>query len=472
VSGPTVIIDGVEYTPKAGSQPRIGVAITTRNRPEILATALEQWRVFLPAGAILLVVDDASDQPVPDADHRFPERVGIARAKNRCLELLHAAGVEHMFLTDDDTYPLAGDWWKPYVDSPEPHLMHIFANDAGPALVANDGRHIAWTDPRGCFLYAHRSILDTVGGMDPVYGFWGHEHVDWSTRIHNAGLTSWRFADVVDSGRLIHCLDDTGRNVRSVADAERREAMKVNTPILEARVAAECSDYIEYRTQRDAVVTCWLRQPDPQSRGRVVTTPVDQVVAPLRASIQGADFVVLSDTGEGTETVALDGMNIYLARWALIWQWLRDHPEIRYAFAVDAPDVVMQTPPWEHLRPGRLYIGWEPKTLDNPWMRDNHKATILRDFIQANAGEQLLNAGVIGGERAVLMEFCHGVIRLVESNALARHKGSEIHDLGTDMGALNYVARTYFAGRLVTGSQVTTVFKAGEGNGWSWFKHK
>src|SRR5690606_10124331 len=94
-----VVIDGVRYTP--GS--RIGVGITTHNRPEIFAKTLAEMRKHLPPGAKLVVVDDASKEPVAEADYRFEENAGIARAKNKCLELLD--GCEHIFLFDDDCYP-------------------------------------------------------------------------------------------------------------------------------------------------------------------------------------------------------------------------------------------------------------------------------------------------------------------------------------------------------------------------------
>lgn len=47
-------------------------------------------------------------------------------------------------------------------------------------------------------------MIDTVGGMDTGYGAHGGEHVDWSQRIHDAGLTRWPFADVRGSHNLIY----------------------------------------------------------------------------------------------------------------------------------------------------------------------------------------------------------------------------------------------------------------------------
>lgn len=448
---------------------RIGVAISTRNRRPVFLTNLRIWRNNLPPGAVLVVVDDASLVPVPQADHRFDEQAGIARVKNKGIELLMAAGCEHLFLADDDAYPRTPDWWRPYVESPEPHLMNVFANPSDPSVICEDGEHVAYTHPRGHLLYAHRSVIDRVGGMDPVFGLWGHEHVDWSTRIHNAGLTTWRFADVAGGERLIHCLDSTGRNKRSVPRDVRLAALEANTPLLAGR--CESSAYVEYREARDVVMTVWLDGvTDTQKRAvPFAPGPFEQMIAPLRDSVRGADFVVLSNGPHG-EHVPLLPLDLYVQRWVHIWQWLRAHPEVRWVFAVDAPDVVMLNPPWSQMTSGTLYVGWEPTTVDCPWMRAHFPARVLADFIRGNRST-LLNP-TLGGDRATVMEFCHRMIGMVQQNARDRHDGVERHTLGVDMGAFNYVAYTHFADRLVTGRTVTTEFKRFERTGSSWFAHK
>jgi glycosyltransferase involved in cell wall biosynthesis len=236
----TVMIDGVEYAPMgARSAPtgRIGVGVTTRNRPDVLAQALEAWEKYLPDGAEFVIVDDASDEPAKGATYRFEQNVGVARAKNKCMELLTDRGVEHLFLFDDDTFPITADWWKPYVASPEPHLMFAW----GDIHYQVDGL-IGYQWPKGCMLYAERRVLDRVGGMDPVFGLWGCEHMSWSDRIHNAGLTTCRYQDVPDSHELIRSLDRWGEVTSSVPLEIREQA---NVAALDA---ARYSDaYVPYR---------------------------------------------------------------------------------------------------------------------------------------------------------------------------------------------------------------------------------
>lgn len=180
--------------------PSLGVAVTRHNRHTLGDQCIREWRRHLPDGVPLFVIDDASNPPILDADHRFETNVGIATAKNKSIELLMDAGVEHLVLADDDCWPITPDWWQPYVESPIPHLMYL--NLFEPRATWSDGRHFAFKRPRGALLYYERRVIDRVGGMRTEFPRWGDEHVEHSRRIHNAGLTPHRYMDVVGSSRL------------------------------------------------------------------------------------------------------------------------------------------------------------------------------------------------------------------------------------------------------------------------------
>lgn len=460
-----VVIDGVTYTP--GGHSNIGVAVTTRNRPDVLAETLEHIREHTP-GAPVVVVDDASSKPVEGADYRFSENVGIARAKNKCLELLYDLGVEHLFLFDDDTYPIVDEWYRPYVESPAEHLMYIFQDKAGtPHLVHDDGEVQAWTNPRGCMLYATRRCLEAVGGMDRAWGKWGGEHADWSTRIFNAGLTHWRFADVKDSDKLIHCGDESGR-VRSTtpADAKREVIGSVMERLAERERSVEvCS----FREPENVVLTCMYKsKPDPQRPNASRSMTTDK----LRKSVTGAELVTITDQDDGGVKRPLH-LNMYLQRHVHYYEWLKDNPAAEWVFCVDGTDVEMLNEPWSHLERGLLYVGYEPRPLDYAWMFKEHPSKRLQDFFTEHRNDPILNAGVYGGHRETVIEFLHEFIRLLQDNAVDRLHKRDQHDLGNgDMGSYNYVLRTRFSGRIVTGPRVTTVFKAEERNDFSWWKHK
>lgn len=85
-----VIIDGVHYEP-ANKQAfsRIGIAISTHQRPEVLARAISQHLKHLPPGALVVVVDDGSNPAaaVPDGIQLFrhEESRGIVATKMPAL---------------------------------------------------------------------------------------------------------------------------------------------------------------------------------------------------------------------------------------------------------------------------------------------------------------------------------------------------------------------------------------------------
>src|SRR5690606_2165107 len=143
---PNIVVDGVPYGPIQEGSPRIGVGITTHNRPDAFQKSFLEIKRRTP-GAKIIVVDDASDIPVQEADFRFNENVGAARAKNACLGLL--AGCEHSCRCDDGTFPIADGWWKPYDESPETHLAFSW----NLSEVCRDTMLAAFHASGGCLLY-------------------------------------------------------------------------------------------------------------------------------------------------------------------------------------------------------------------------------------------------------------------------------------------------------------------------------
>src|SRR5690606_31930818 len=66
-----VTIDGITYAPVGATEsPRIGVAVTTRNRHNVVAKTLESIHKYTP-GVRVVVVDDASEPAVAGATYRF-----------------------------------------------------------------------------------------------------------------------------------------------------------------------------------------------------------------------------------------------------------------------------------------------------------------------------------------------------------------------------------------------------------------
>lgn len=182
----------------------VGVAISTHARPAILQRALNGWAAVLPD--LLVVTHDVAGD-------------GVAVTKNRGLAALMDAGCEHLFLVDDDVWPIS-DRWLEYVETPALHLMHCWGQSR---FVEHDNGYSVWSWPRGVALYVHRSVVERVGGMRTEFGRWGGEHVEWSRRIHAAGLTPHPFMDLAAARSGIwHCEDYTRRTPSTVGEQERR----------------------------------------------------------------------------------------------------------------------------------------------------------------------------------------------------------------------------------------------------------
>lgn len=470
-----VTIDGVQYAPVFVQVTKIGIALTTHNRHDVLARSVEQQLKYLPAGAMVVVVDDGSTDPakVPDdvtlIRHDTPQ--GIIYAKNRCIEHLMASGCDHLFLFDDDAFPVAGNWHLPYIESPEPVLSYIFQNWAngrpiGDAkAIGGDGKHIAYSHTRGCMIYVHRSAVKRIGGFDPAFGFAMEQDVEYLDRAFHAGLTSWRFADVANSDLLIDSLDRQQSVSSSLTPVQRRDNLVKNQEIVKQRRKQRFSDYVPYSHKPHLVTSYLTNSADPQRGTKWANNLLD--VQPLITS-STYPVTVLTDTDVTDTTATVErvtpdsGLSVYMQRWRIQWQWLRDHPEVTELWCTDSTDVAMLNEP--AIAPGVLYVGWEPQLTNSDWMIKNHQHPDIRDFLMT--GRQLLNCGVVGGDRVTMLDFLHAMV--VELDCQRSESPSDVFE----MGAFNRVVYTRFAGRFITGTQVATIFKKNEESGVSWFRHK
>lgn len=194
----------------------IGVAISTTgqsHRMGFLETCVQEWVALLEESEYIAVTVDGSPedaqrvvravgylvdvfrigQPRETRGRADESRLGVAANKNSGMELLMDScgprgfpDIEHLFLCDDDTYPLNRRAIDLHVESPLKHSMACWGRHR---LDSVSGATAQWNWPRGVLLYAERSILVNVGGMDEAFGPGGHEHVEWSRRIFQAGHT-------------------------------------------------------------------------------------------------------------------------------------------------------------------------------------------------------------------------------------------------------------------------------------------
>ncbi|WKW86000.1 glycosyltransferase [Gordonia Phage JonJames] len=222
-----------------------------------MMTNYVKWSLETPDDAPIVVVDDGSEYwdekwPGPKPDFISPKSPkqsrGVARAKNICLEILMDLDVEHLFLVDDDCYPITPYWWHPYVESPHPHLQAIFPKPGGTSIkklvpARLDENHISYDGGRGYFLYFHRSAIETVGGFDPSFSPGGWEHVNMSDRIFTAGLTPSRFIDV--STKTIQAMDEVRSIESSIGPRSRADRARARGYRLKMM---DVPYYVDYRS--------------------------------------------------------------------------------------------------------------------------------------------------------------------------------------------------------------------------------
>lgn len=210
---------------------KIGVGISTTNNRDVLSKSLEYFDRYTPFEVTIF----------NDTKYR-----GVARTKNNLLAILE--NCDHVFLFDDDCYPIAENWWLPYINSGENHLMYQFKLPNKPATdmqeIYRNDKIAAYTHTRGAMLYVTKKVLETVGGLDNRYGLAMYEHTDWTNRIFNAGLTSFRAMDVVGSDKLLYCMDQDGSIESSIDPKIRRHNLIKNKNFYnESKHSVEFKEY-------------------------------------------------------------------------------------------------------------------------------------------------------------------------------------------------------------------------------------
>jgi glycosyltransferase involved in cell wall biosynthesis len=447
---------------------KIAISITTHNRYEVFKETYDNIIKFLPEGASLIIIDDASYIPVQEATFRFEENAGIAKSKNMAFELMGDA--DYYFCFDDDCYPKVKNWHLPYIDSGLNHAMMIFPTLAsgeatGNRLFKTVGNLRYFNHPCGCMLFFTKKCLEVVGGMNEVYGVWGFDHPDLSMRIFNNGLTPHPFLDVQNSLSLFHSHDYYQTCKRSVDASVRKKMVKKNTPIYELNKKSK--EFIPYKPMTGRIITTYFTGViDPQIG---ITREFDPLsIFNLEKSLHEKDVpltiignFVKNDAPRFVRDECL--INPYLQRWVSILEYFKEVKE-DYVFCVDATDVEMLKNPFKENLGNYLWVGDEPSTINNEWLLKHHKEPLFESFFKTHKNNPLLNAGVIGGRKCVVEAFLTRLVWYIQNY--------EINF--TDMALFNYVLYTEFSEQVRHGRKVTTVFKAYDtvNKHNSWWKHK
>lgn len=179
------------------SERRIGIAVTTLNRREMVTHQITALRRLTTGPFHLVICDDGSHDGTPQALRDAGEIViagpnrGVAWNKNRGIFYLMAVcGCDIVILLDDDVMPVEPGWQSRWVEAAANfgHVNFVFANmgeglDDTACTAASPGLSTILV---GQCIAFHRYAWSMVGYMDPRFGKYGHEHTEFTNRfLHN-----------------------------------------------------------------------------------------------------------------------------------------------------------------------------------------------------------------------------------------------------------------------------------------------
>jgi hypothetical protein len=404
---------------------KIGIAITTTpNRASTHAEQMLEIAKFTPKSVLIFV-------------HNDKDGIGIARSKNNCLKALYEAGCDHLFLLDDDVWPVKKGWLDFFVKSGLNHACPTFTtfNNGGATghslLKTVDGVDY-FSRACGMVLYYTRACISRVGGFDVSYGRYGYEHTGFSVRIRNAGLTKSAFLSPVGSMEYFRSLDYERGVESSVTSDDKWRSQKYNKPIFdqEMRVA----DWKPFK-KGDYVLTAYYTRNKDEQRGNK-TAVADLSVLDTLVNSSPCEVVLFSDMGfnpafKGHQifSVVKQGISVYNYRFMEWYQWLVKNREYcNVVYLLDATDTEFIGEPHE-IEPGKVYMNTEGKNGGLGWLvqKSSYLRIKGRSFLMAR-GNDIWNCGVIYGH-------VDAVIKLLE--AIQPHLR---YPYLMDMPSINYVA--------------------------------
>ena len=215
------------------------------NRPDVLEFTIGQINKYYTDEIKVVVVDDNSTEP--DLNRRWAEqvgeyyysekRLGIAKAKNECIKRLDT---DHIILLDDDCFPIRKEWWKPWENAGEHHMIYALSPLMSAKVIKKDT--IWWNGTLGCCLYFSRHAIDTLGGFDPRFKIAGFEHIELTERAKRSGLIEHPYISPRETG--VWSFDASGDydsfvwpHKASMSEDDKQKAYRDNVaPLNEARM--------------------------------------------------------------------------------------------------------------------------------------------------------------------------------------------------------------------------------------------
>lgn len=184
--------------------------------------------------------------------------------------------------------------------------------------------------------------------------------------------------------------------------------------------------------------------------------------------------------------------SIFEERWMAYFLLLKSNPEIQNAFFTDGNDVTVNYDPFKrHLTTRTLFVGRDQinRVGDSKWVIDEMNAFIEESGYKVSPSivyQPLFNAGLVGGQRKVLISLLSKIVELTLQAQSDKHKDMSllniaIHEIFKPKLDLKYYQEkltnpdddfAYCLKGIVTGALFNSPFKLFEENSKSTFSHK
>lgn len=168
----------------------IGIGVTSYHRPKHLELFIKQINKHTKDFTLYIAKDIPS----------------VSKAKNECIYNLKE--FEHIFLFDDDCFPIADGWADYFINSGHDHSCYM-DKKYQPILTLSD--YTLYNDASGVFMHITKEVVEQVGYFNTNYDKYGYEHAAYSHRINKAGLSKARFLCLNDAHKYLYSLDIQGK---------------------------------------------------------------------------------------------------------------------------------------------------------------------------------------------------------------------------------------------------------------------
>lgn len=209
---------------------KIGVGVTcSTKRPEHQQYWIERFNEF---------TEDVTCHMVFDAP-------AVSHGKNEILRKFK--DFDHIFLFDDDCFPIAKGWEKFIIDHATRTGIHHFTYLHNTPKVRKIGETFDieyYNNSLGCFMYLSREAVEKVGAFDEGFGRYGFEHADYSERVRLAGLAPHRNMTPKGITDYIYSLDIDNWMELPFKHIPTLSGQEVSKSVADAR------DYLEKREQK------------------------------------------------------------------------------------------------------------------------------------------------------------------------------------------------------------------------------